>query len=562
MRKIHQLPDHIIAKIAAGEVIERPAYAVKELIDNAIDANADEITIQIEEAGLKKITVIDNGEGMNEEDLPESIKPHTTSKLSIDDSFTGIRSLGFRGEALTSIAAMSHLVIKSRTIDTPAGTMILVKNGLVEKVEPAGMPVGTTVIIHNLFSSVPARRKFLKTDRTELRTILTIITQYALSYPHIRFSVSHNKRVLLHVPKQELFDRIRHLLGHDLSEKLLPVISTEGHIKIQGFLAHPQITSQSTQKQFLFINNRVLSDRVISLSVKESYGSLLEPNTHPVFLLFLTMPYEMVDVNVHPRKEQVSFINSHLVLEEIKKTVKETLEHHNLTFHNRNWRLPFSPRKAEMKSFVGQLLKDDVNPWQGQTGIIPEGDFIQLHSVYFVTQTKNGLLFIDQHAAHERILYEQYTEAFQKQKKQQLLHRLPKPIRITLSPADMLIFQEYLPLFEQIGFRVESVIHTTITMIQIPLLLKDYNLSKVMHEMLDDIAENEKINTLDRQTKKIITYLSCRTAIKAGEIVDQEHMKEMVAKLEQTNNNYTCPHGRPTKIEISLKDLHRMFKRI
>lgn len=572
MPKIHQLPPHVIAKIAAGEVIERPAYAVKELIENALDAKADYITIQLEEAGLKKIIVTDNGEGMSYEDIQECFKPHTTSKLSQEDDLTGITSLGFRGEALASIAAMSSVTIKSRTSDSSAGTIVALKAGNITKLSPVGTPIGTTVIVDHLFSHVPARKKFLKTPTTELRHSIETVFRYALAYPHIRFFLSHNKKTLLDLPKkQDMHDRLRIIFGNDITSNFIPLDHEASYLKISGFLAKPQVATYSQSKQFIFVNNRYITDKSIALSVKEGYGNLLEAKAYPVFVLFLALPYETVDVNVHPRKEQVSFIDNRFIADTVKLAVTETLKKHNLTFHALRWKIDplydptteqlYSPRKGNLSSFAGQLLKDAISPWDMRetTQILQQSNYTHLHNLYIVTQTKNGIVFVDQHAAHERILYEQFAKNFE-QKKQES-YALSKPYPLRLPVTETVLLEEHSEHLQQYGFIIENFQYNTFRITHIPLVFKDQDLITRIRELLDILAKENTVQMITGKHMRMLSYLACRSAIKAGEKLTKKQCKELVEKLEQTSNNATCPHGRPTKITISLQELNRLFKR-
>jgi len=302
MNKIHPLPDDIIARIAAGEVIERPVYAVKELLENAIDAKASVITIHIEEAGLKKITVIDNGEGMSKADILESFRPHTTSKIA-GDTMHEIRTFGFRGEALSSIAAISDMTIASRLVTDTSGYAIELKQGNIEKSGPIGIPAGTIVTVNNLFYTVPARKKFVKSIRTEFRHIIDLINIYALSYPNVRFTLIHNKKTILDISSnQSILDRIKQSLGEKIYRNIIPIQYEDGYIKLSGYISKPQVYAYTPEKHYLFVNKRKISDKLISQAIKDAYGTLLETSAYPAAILFIDVPYELVDVNVHPRK--------------------------------------------------------------------------------------------------------------------------------------------------------------------------------------------------------------------------------------------------------------------
>jgi DNA mismatch repair protein MutL len=568
MKTIHQLPQDIIAKIAAGEVIDRPAYAVKELIENAIDAKADYITIQIEEAGLKKIIVTDNGSGMSREDIEECFKPHTTSKISQIEQLLGITSLGFRGEALSSIAAISNMTIRSRRESETSGTEVVIKNGVVNKISPVGIPAGTTIIIEQLFHNVPVRKKFLKSQATEFRNIGEIVMQYALSFPNIRFFLNHNKKIILDLPKnQNILERIKMLLGNDIFSNLIPIEIADAYITINGFLSKPQLTTSTTNKQFIFVNNRRVQDKLISLALKEAYGNLLETHAYPVFILFLTLPFEMVDVNVHPKKEQVNFTNKQFIFETIKNAIRKTLEQKNITFRTIRWKQDplydektnnlYAPKKGLTNSFAGKILKDSVSSNLQISEIVKDAPIEQIHNLYLLVATKQGFIIIDQHAAHERVLFEKFTEEFKKQKRETKKYSLKTPINLSLSFSEAELLKENMQLLEEFGFSIDQSQEIK----KIPEFLKDHNIEKLIHELLDELSEEKSINVIDTQSNKMLAYLACRSAIKAGETLTKKQMKELVTTLETTKNNATCPHGRPTKIAVSLSEINKLFKR-
>lgn len=561
--KIRILPPDVIAKIAAGEVIERPTYAIKELIENALDAKADSIAVHIEKSGLRSIIVVDNGEGMSKENLMECFKLHTTSKLSLADHLSHIKTLGFRGEALASIAAISTMLIRSRTKKSVGGTQIELKNGRVEKIVPVGMPKGTNVTVTNLFHSVPARKKFLKSDKTEFRHIVSLVTNFALAHPDVHFVITHNKKTVFDLPKTaDVVERIKSLLGTKIFINLLPFSYHEDHITISGFLAKPQEKTFSANKQFLFINSRKVTDKQISMAVKDAYGTLIDPKSFPIFILFISLPYEFVDVNVHPRKEFVRFADTKLLTDAIHKAVSETLTKNNLTFYD-NTGFGFGLSDSNVtKSFAGRIIKENQIPWdirpRNEIGSFTE--ITQIHNLYLVTQTKFGIALIDQHAAHERILYEQFLEAFVNEQKKSPQQQLSKPVILEFSFSETALFEEHKKLFENLGFVLEPFKGTTYLLSSVPLLFQDRKSAELISEMLSDL-EQEKVHNVDKMSAKMIAYLACRAAIKAGEQLTKKQAKDLLEKLELTNNNATCPHGRPTKIVIDIDQLHRMFKR-
>jgi DNA mismatch repair protein MutL len=561
---IHTLPTEVISQIAAGEVIERPVYAVKELIENAIDAKADTITIVLEESGLKRITVIDNGEGMTPADLQVCFMPHTTSKIHSIENLHQINTLGFRGEALASIAAISNMTIKSRTHKGGDGVIIEIKSGEIHKKAPTGIPPGTQITVNNLFYTTPARKKFLKSARTEFRHCIELLTKYALAYPSIRFSLTHNGKQTMDLPQTtDQTERLRALLNPNLYEALLPFNLQNEYFSLNGFITKPQ-TATYSQKQYLFVNNRAVSDKQISQAIKDAYGTLLDPLAHPSFVLFLTLQPDFIDINIHPRKEEIRFINSRIVYESIYNAVTQALEENNLVFHTKdfNQQLTQSPRFGHTDSFAAQVLKENSLPWQSRniTTILPSSDLQQIHNLYLITQTKYGMLLIDQHAAHERILYEELFQEFKKQKRQPS-YQLPQSLIFELSLSEGELLQENTQIFQQLGFEIEYFKDNTFLLTAIPVLFKDRNNIAIIMEILQDVSQDKQPKEIDKTSRKMIAYLACRSAIKAGEKLSKKQARELLKKLEQTPNNTTCPHARPTKIEIELPKLNRLFRR-
>lgn len=557
MGKIHHLSPDIIAKIAAGEVIERPAFAVKELIENALDAQATTIAISVENAGLRKIQIIDNGEGMDKIDLEACWKPHTTSKLAEKDSLIGIKSFGFRGEALASLAAVSTLTIKSRTKDEKVGNQIVIKEGKKVHSIPTGMPEGTTIIAENLFSQIPARKKFLKSNQTELRHIVDVFNHFAIAYPHIHFSLYHNNRLLLEFHANETIQkRIQAIVGQQNFSLFLPVKNIDSYISITGFVAKPQINLSSQSKQILFVNKRKVTDKLISLAVKEAFGTMLEATTYPLFVLFLDFPYEMVDVNVHPRKEQVVFLNNRIIFQKVKETITQVLQENNITFQNLSWK---RRGVGTTHSFAGKLLKKKVLEKELQTK--PNSCPIQINNLYILNETKSGIIFTDQHAAHERILFEKLSKEFINQKRKHQSFQLKNPIVLHLSLSEKIIFEEHRILFKKLGFVITQTENNAAVITHTPFLFQDRDPEALIKQFLENVEEEIPLKQMDKISEEMIAFLACRAAVKAGDTLDEEKMRNILLELENTPNKATCPHGRPTSIFTSFDQLDNFFKR-
>lgn len=559
MKKIFLLQDSIISKIAAGEVIERPVYAVKELVENALDAGASSIKVIVEESGLKRITVIDNGEGMSEEDMRDCFKPHTTSKLISEEQLEHISTLGFRGEALSSIAAISDMTINSKIKSAVAGLSVLLHEGTVAKIGSIGMPVGTQITVENLFNAVPARKKFLKSQRTEFRHILDVLTHMAFAYPHVQFTLVHNDKTIFDLPKTtDAIERVNELLGNDIFSSLVPISFEDSYARMHGFLAKPQVTTRTPHKHFVFVNGRKITDRGISLTVKNAYGTLLEKQAYPVCLLFFTMPNEVVDVNVHPRKEEVRFANAQDLFAALELAVKQTLAKYDSSFNTKGWSKNLLLRDTD--SYAGKLLKEQQLPWKlVQSNKLNPSQVVQMHNLYLITATEDGMTIIDQHAAHERILYEQYRTAYKEKQNDLDRHTFNPPKVIEVSMTERELLMEHLDMLSSLGFNIESFKGKSFLLRSVPQLLFDRNIQRV----ITDILENLRMDSGDFESssKKMISYIACRAAVKAGDSLTQEQSRELLKQLEKTANNATCPHGRPTRIAIDLSMLKKMFKR-
>ncbi len=558
MATIHQLPPEIVAKIAAGEVIERPAFAVKELIENALDAEATEVQIFIEDAGLKKIQINDNGKGMSKEDLEICWKPHTTSKLTENNNLIGIRSFGFRGEALASLAAVSTLTIKSRREHDTTGHQVEIENGKMLKSIPAGMPHGTTVIAEHLFASIPARKKFLKSTQTEFRHIVEVISHFAIAYPTVIFLLKHNNRTVLDFShNRNQTQRIEHIVGKETFSFFLPFKNNDSHISLSGYIAKPQMHSSTQSRQILFVNNRKVTDRLISLAVKEAFGTMLESNTYPLFILFLQLPYEMVDINVHPRKEQLAFFNNQSLFQIIKETALETLQKNNLTFQNLSWkRAGF----GTTQSFAGKLLKQTVLDKE-DFQIKSDTPLIQINHLYILSQTKEGIVLTDQHAAHERILFEKLLKEFINRKRKRQTFQLTNPVILQFTTTENILFNQRKKMFKKLGFVIADSQKKLPIITHVPYLFQDRDPQEFIKQLLETIEEDVPLKEVDKISEEMIAFLACRASVKAGDELNESEMKKILENLAQTPHNATCPHGRPTQILLSIRKVNALFKR-
>lgn len=556
MPKIHLLAPDVISQIAAGEVIERPSFAVKELIENSLDANSKNIILEIKDGGIKEIKITDDGEGIEKSDLEIALLPHTTSKITDITSLQTVSSLGFRGEALSSISAISHVTLRSRTHDAPQGFMIESEYGKLSDVTLTGMPEGTQIIVQNLFHTLPARKKFLRSTSTEVRLITEIVSAYALSNPRVRFFLKHNDRIILDLPADTSDTRVPSILGDKIHANLFPLVFEDSYIKAVGSLGHPQIASKNA-KYFLYINSRLVSDKMILAAVKDSYQTLIEKTSSPFFILHLTIIPEMLDVNIHPRKEHVAILNPISLYNLLTREVKRTLSDQNLTFHSLTWKknLPLT------KTSLGKVLKKElINNDADVLGIINTTNLMQLHRLFILTQSATGLLIIDQHAAHERVLFEKYRHLLS-QSKSNKSFVLNEPITLELSLTQSQTLEEYEEIFKKLGYEIEHFHEHTYHIRKIPEILKDFPHTNLISSYIEDLEERGNMSEVSDHEQTMLAFLACKSAIKAGDSLTKEQMKDLLNKLGKSENNATCPHGRPTRILITMEELYSMFKR-
>ncbi len=559
MNIIKKLPQAVITQIAAGQVVERPASVVKELLENSLDADAKRIVIELESAGKKKIVVTDDGFGMSEADLQNSFLHHTTSKVFSTEDLVAIETLGFRGEALSSIVSVAQVRIETKQESGLAGKFVEIEKGTVEKTGSIGMPTGTRITVSGLFSSHPARKKFLKSDATELSYILQIVTAVALAHSQIAVTVIHNKKIVFELTaNQTVTERATQLLSQHVVDNLLPFSLHADHFQVTGFLGKPQIAVQSKLRQFVFVNGRSVFSKEISQKLKEVFSTLLEPRSYPTFLLYITLAPELIDVNVDPQKTRVKFLIEREILQNIEKNALQVLESANLTYAQRGSNGFYE--EYMMDPGIARAVKSESDGWNiKDVELIKGTEVLQVHNLYLVAQTKRGMLIVDQHAAHERILYQEFLENFQKKRNEVIA--LKKVSVFDLPAAESELLKDQLVFFEKLGFKITAD-KAGFVLSQIPKVFETRNTKKLIQELLHDYVENNGIRNLDVGTHRTLAYLACRTAIKAGEKLTQKERKRLIEKLLQTKGKYTCPHGRPVEVEMDLKYLDQTFKRI
>ncbi len=562
MNKIITLSSELIPKIAAGEVVERPASVIKELIENALDAQATNIVIETEEAGMRKIKISDDGIGMNPEDIKLAILPHTTSKIKNVEDLSLISTLGFRGEALSSICAVADVTIKSSEGKSPSGYEFRVSNSKPESFSVVPLAQGTVIEVSNLFSHVPARKKFLKSGANENQIILNVITAFALSNVGKGFEYYRDGKYIIRIkPADSLDVRAEKLLGKSLTDNFIPLFYQLGYLKIEGLISKPQAAKANRLDQFIFVNKRIVSDLSISKAVKDAYKNLLDSHSYPPFILSIFLDWGLLDVNVHPQKERVKFWNETEVLNAIYTAVTHGLNEANLTYQLNSTDSNDYNEKAVKHLY--KKLKDHTPLWDVRDNIHSNSidTAFQIANTYIAFPDNDKLVLIDQHAAHESILYEQLLESFENEKNPREIFTLEKPLIIPIPLSKFLFLKDNIDNLEKLGFDIDIFGNKEIKLNAILEIFKGHDIEKLLMELVDDLFEDSKVN-IDKKSLQTIAFLSCRTAIKAGDKLNPEEIKRLLIKLEDSSDLYTCPHGRPLKIVVSSYELAKMFKRI
>ncbi|MCS6885303.1 MAG: DNA mismatch repair endonuclease MutL [Acidobacteriota bacterium] len=633
MPKIRILPDTLANKIAAGEVVERPSSVVKELLENALDAGATKIRVDTEAGGKKLIRVADNGEGMSKEDAVLAFERHATSKLHDIDELENITTLGFRGEALPSIASVARVTLKTALEQDVEGTEVRIEGGRVVHVVSLAWPRGTEVEVSDLFFNVPARRKFLKGESTENYHICNLVTNYALANPHVSFVLrSAGREIVSTTPVSSLKERAYQLFGADFVETLVQIDEEVGFVSIRGFVSKPDVQRASREAQYLFVNGRYVRDRVIARAISEAYKNVLPPDAHPCVMLMLEVPGNEVDVNVHPAKTEVRFRRPQLIHEAVCNAIRDCLaasrpfatfpaEKVVSTSISASGNLPQVDliSSAGVASDASQTfglskpvdapvllqLPDVEDPFQATTcskqllalqaerprasdapktftnmaalaktdeatvcssltldydeqivgGIRPLG---QLRSSFIVAEDEQGLVLIDQHVAHERILFEQQLAKMKAGKLE--VQQLLVPDTFELTPAQAVAFEMIEPALEKSGFHTMRLSGRTVALQAIPQLLSVAEARRLVLDLIAVQSEGEAVSLEDFQ-REIAAGMACRAAIKINTPLNEEKMRWLIDSLMATECPTNCPHGRPIVLRLSMRDIKRGFKR-
>ncbi len=566
--KIHILPDFVMKRIAAGEVVERPASVVKELVENALDAGASSISLFVKDAGMGLIQVADNGEGMTEEDAVICCERHATSKISQPQDLEVIRTLGFRGEALASIGSVSRMEIITRTDNDEEGTQLFIEWGKVQEISKIASQRGTSVAVKELFFNVPARRKFLKSPATELRHIILVFKRFLSAYPEIDFSLFIDGEKTMDLRKNTREARINELFGYQKVSHFIPVMKKMPGISVEGFVSRPGEGRKNREEQFFFLNRRSIVSRSLMHGVLSAYGPRLRNNEYPSYILYLEMDPRQFDVNVHPTKIEVRFLDEKYVHDVIQKAIQEVLRTpvavpklHLISGGERGHAISKSP--FSMSEDRNQLTLEVQRPHFGEKAIrfqehteeIPL--LWQFHNRYILSQIKSGLTIIDQHVAHERILYEKVL-AVRSQNKG-LAQQLLFPQTVAISPEDFLVLTEILPFLEKIGFGLKEFGKNTIVIEAVPMDIRTGREKELLQEIIEEYTETKSVT--DDPWDTVVKAFACKSAIKSGDRLTLQEMVSLVDQLFATQDPYSCPHGRPIVINLSLAEIDKRFGR-
>ncbi|MDA0238163.1 MAG: DNA mismatch repair endonuclease MutL [Proteobacteria bacterium] len=600
MPNIKLLPDILISQIAAGEVVERPSSALKELIENSIDSGATDINISITEGGIREIRVSDSGPGIPPNEIKLAISRHATSKISELADLESIRSLGFRGEALASIASVSQINLSSKHHSEDHAWEISADGGQISEPKPSALANGSVVTVSNLYFNTPARRKFLRSPNTEYGHCDEVYKQAALANPSIRFSITHNGKTQRRARAETIEMRIRETLGSELTDTSIWIDEGTEHLSIKGLIQQPAYESRNKDTQYLFVNGRFVRDRVISHAIRQAFNDVLHHGKSISYVLFLRINPSLVDVNVHPRKTEVRFRESQamyqFVFHAIEKNLSssEWLPHKNIhsfftdnaapgdsqqSFSQAILRLPEGYAQRPANGFNSSELKPgfqensaameqknsvDISNWS-QSDENPENKYplgfalAQLSGVYILAQNQAGLIIVDMHAAHERIVYERLKTALN-------LKQIPKqslliPINVTVSLAQMAVVHENERLLNTLGFEFSTSGLESVAVRSIPSFLEQGKVSELMLSVVKDIVDYGGSRVLEQHRNEILSTLACHSAVRANRKLTIEEMNKLLRDMEQTDRSDQCNHGRPTWFQISLSELDHRFMR-
>jgi len=600
IRPIQALPDHLISQIAAGEVVERPSAVVKELLENALDAGATQITVRLDQGGVKRIAIIDNGRGISQEQLPLALARHATSKIASLTDLENVATLGFRGEALASIASVSQFTLSSRTADAQHAYQI--ENG---SVSPTSGAQGTTVDVQELYFNTPARRKFLKTEQTEFGHCADVVKRIALARPDVTFTLSHNGKTVDHWNVGNLDKRSAQIMGQEFAEARLAIDQVAGPLRLHGYAGLPTASKARADAQYFYVNGRYVRDKLLTHAVRAAYQDVLHGDRYPSYVLALDLDPALVDVNVHPSKIEVRFRDGRAIHQFVFHAVQAALSQTSATAFGAT---P-APLAAADLNFAQRPVS--VNSWrpdsytQSQTPLFqrateygvaqstssygalfnapsataslevrqtasayPEGDadeyplgfaLAQLHGVFVLAQNSRGLVLVDMHAAHERILYEQLKNALDDDA--MAVQNLLIPVTFYADPQAVSVVEEQQQVLRSLGFEIAVLSPTTLAVRAIPSLLKNADAESLARDVLRDVAEFGASRVLVERRNELLGTLACHSAVRANRSLTTVEMNALLRQMEHTERADQCNHGRPTWVQLALNDLDKLFLR-
>jgi DNA mismatch repair protein MutL len=580
-KKIEVLPESISQIIAAGEVIERPASVVKELMENAIDAGSTEVIVELKAGGLQLVHVVDNGEGMDREDVPLALQRFATSKIKKVEDLYAIHTLGFRGEALPSIAQVSKMTLKTRTSHSLSGTKVICEGGEIKSISEIGCPIGTEVDVKNIFYNIPVKRKFLKSIRSELRYTVNHFLRLSLSQPSISFKFIHDDRTLHEYLKSESpLVRIEAIFGKEIYPHLQPIGFEDGEIRISGFASLPSFSKKNSEGIYFYVNQRFVKDRMIYKAILDAYRHILPRNQFPIIILFINIPPSTVDVNVHPTKAEVKFKNPERIYQAVLAAIRMAVEGEASWSEERmsgNGRKEGVFQRGVQPSFpIQDTLSIPSSLTRGKEEeifMVREGERIkwdvekkspylvlgQIQGMFILCEGEGNLIFIDQHAAHERILFEKFKKEYES--RSMISEKLLLPILIELSVEELYILESAGEALKAIGFEIEPIGEKLFAIRSIPSFIDQKDSKGIIRGILDELSFLEKQGKGEETIHTILVTLACHSAIRGNFLLRKEEMDKLVENLSPFHPTTTCPHGRPIFFILPLDQLKKQFKR-
>lgn len=563
MGQIRVLEQAVAERIAAGEVVERPASVVKELIENSLDAGATQVVVEVAGAGIDLIRVGDNGSGMDADDLRLSVRRFATSKIAAADDLQQVRTFGFRGEALPSIAAVSHLEITSAPAGAVEALRLRLTGGTAAREETAGAPAGTTVTVRRLFYNTPARRKFLKSPSREFALVVDTVNRLALAHPAVAFRLIHQGGEVVRYPAGRDDDRMAAVLGPDTYERTEALHEVVGDLVISGRLGRPELARATRRHQYCFVNRRTVQSRMLTGAIEHAYHQLLPVGRFPIFAVFIDLSPDRVDVNVHPRKVEVRFDDDHQVFGAVSRAVRAALRAVPLIRTADTPQIAVTPEAglvplplSDATTFTGVAEPTVVS----STGRLPAMRLLgQLHGTYLLAQSDGGMVVIDQHAAHERVLYERLLRKRTRGAGDSQV--LIAPVTVTLEPGDAGLVEAHGQALADLGFHLEPFGDRTVLIRAVPGGLDVSSPERLLRDLLAELAGGDRLRSAQSHLERLTIATACHTAVRAGDRLNGEQMAMLLRDLAETDDPFTCFHGRPTMITIPLTDVDRWFLR-